>query len=107
VNVNQIGSIISALIALLFFLISLAGWRSRRAGREAKELRQVKEINIAVMSWAYSVRELAAVSGWKLPQIPKEMTPEYIQGKAEGEGNAELAQLADVLKGLAGKGDEK
>lgn len=105
-NANEIGTIISSLIALLFFLVSLAGWRSRRAGREAKELRQVKEINISVMAWAYDVRALAAVSGWKLPAVPKEMTPEYIQGKAEGEDNAELAQLADILKGLAGKGEK-
>jgi len=105
-NVNEIGTLISTLIALLFFLTTLAGWRSRRAGREARELRQVKEINIAAMAWSYEVRTLAAVSGWKLPAIPKEMTPEYIQGKAEGEDNAELAQLAEVLKGLAKQGEK-
>jgi hypothetical protein len=106
VNVQSVGTLISTLIALLFFLITLAGWRSRRAGREAKELRQVKEINIAVMDWSYQVRTVAAVNGWKLPPVPKEMTLEYIEGKAEGEDNAELIQLLEVLKGMAAKGDK-
>jgi hypothetical protein len=105
VSVNEIGTLISSLIALLFFLTTLAGWRSRRASREARELRQVKEINIAAMAWSYEVRQLAAVKGWKLPALPKEMTPEYIEGKAEGEDNAELAQLAEALKALA-KGEK-
>lgn len=105
-SAGEIGTIISSLIALLFFLISLAGWRSRRASREARELRQVKEINIAAMAYLYSVRMKAAANGWELPAIPKEMTPEYIEGKAEGEDNAELAQLAQTLKDLAGKGEK-
>lgn len=105
-SAGEIGTIFSSLVALLFFLISLAGWRSRRAGREAKELRQVKEINIAAMGYLYEVRMKAATNGWKLPILPKELTPEYIEGKAEGEDNAELAQLAEVLKGMAGKGEK-
>jgi len=106
VNVQSVGTVISSLIAVLFFLITLAGWRSRRASREAKELRQVKEINIAVMDWAYQTRTLAAAQGWKLPPLPKEMTIEYIAGKAEGEDNAELIQLLEYLKGIAVKGDK-
>ena len=105
-NVQSVGTVISTLIALLFFLITLAGGRPRRAGREAKELGQVKEINIAVRDWSYQVRTLAAAGGGKLPPIPKEMTLEYIEGKAEGEDNAELIQLLEVLKGMAAKGDK-
>lgn len=97
---GALGTLVSGLTTLLFLILALATFRSRRTGREAKELRQVKEINIAVMAWSYSVRQLAALSGWKLPPIPKEMTPEYLMGKAESEGNVELAQVAEIMAKL-------
>lgn len=100
-SVGEIGTLISALVALLFFLVSLAGWRSRRASREARELRQLKEISIVQNEWVYKARMLAASNGWQLPPLPKEMTVEYLMGKAEGEDNMELAQLAAQLKDLA------
>jgi hypothetical protein len=105
-TVGEIGTLISVLTGLLFLLVSLAGWRSRRASREARELRQVKEINIAAMEWVYATRLSAAAHGWKLPAVPKELTVEYLQGKAEGEDNVELAQLAKQMRDLA-RGDRE
>lgn len=102
-NIGAIGTLISALATALFLVLALASFRSRRTGREAKELRQVKEVNIAVLGWAYRVRALAAVSGWELPPVPKEMTPEYLMGKAEGESNVELEQVAKLVATLTGK----
>lgn len=103
-SINILGTLISALATVLFLVLALAGFRSRRTGREAKELRQVKEVNIAVMGWAYQVRLLAAAQGWQLPVVPKEMTLEYLIGKAEGEGgNVELEQVARLVATLTGK----
>jgi hypothetical protein len=101
VNIGGLGALISSLVTLLFLLFSLAGWRSRRASREARELRQVKELSIRQAEWIYDVRMLAASRGWKLPPVPEEMSTDYLQGKAEGEDNAELAQLVTQIKNLA------
>lgn len=103
-NLGAAGTLVSALATALFLILALATFRSRRTGREARELRQVKEVNIAVMDWAYRVRMLAAHQGWSLPPVPKEMTLEYLVGKAEGEGgNVELEQVARLVATLTGK----
>ena len=96
-NATTIGTLISALAALLFVVLSLVTFRARRADRRAGNLAAIRETNIAVLAWSYEVRAWAATRGLlnQLPPLPKEMTPEYLTGKAEGEGNPELAQLAD------------
>lgn len=99
-NANTTGALVSGLSALLFVILALLTFRSRRSSNEARDLRAVRATNVAALRWAYRVQVLAAVRGWELPPIPKEMTPEYLAGKAEGEGNPELAQLAQLASGL-------
>lgn len=87
-------------------VLSLVTFRSRRADRKAGNLASVRETNIAALDWAYSVRAWAASRGLlaQLPPLPKEMTPEYLSGRAEGEDNPELATLADLAGKLTPQG---
>lgn len=95
-NATTVGTLLSGAAALLFIVLALVTFRARRADRKAGNLAAVRETNVAALQWSYQVRTLAAIHGatW-LPPLPKEMTPEYLTGKAEGDGNPELAQLAD------------
>jgi hypothetical protein len=100
-NIASLGTLVSALAAVLFIILALATFRARRNSREVTDLRQVRATNVAALQWAYRVQTLAAIKGWDLPPIPKEMTPEYLIGKSEGnDGNPELAQLAQLASGL-------
>jgi hypothetical protein len=105
ISATTIGTLISGLAALLFIILALVTFRARRADRKAGNLAAVRETNVAALEWAYKVRSLAAIHGanW-LPALPKEMTPEYLTGKAEGESNPELAQLADFAAKMLPQG---
>jgi hypothetical protein len=105
-NPTTIGTLISALVGLLFVVLSLVTFRARRADRKAGNLAAVRETNIAALAWSYDVRAWAASRGLlsQLPPLPKEMTPEYLTGKAEGEGNPELANLADYAAKMLPQG---
>jgi hypothetical protein len=96
VSANAIGTLLSGFAALLFLVLALVSFRARRSDKRAGNLAAIRETNVAALKWSYEVRALAAVHGadW-LPPLPREMTPDYLVGKAEGEGNPELAQLAD------------
>jgi hypothetical protein len=95
-NATTIGTLISALAALLFVVLSLVTFRARRSDRRAGNLAAVRETNVAAMRWVYDVRMWAAARGLDLPPLPKELTPDYLAGRAEGENNPELAGLADL-----------
>jgi hypothetical protein len=95
-TVTVLGPTISALATLLFLIFAIVTFRARRADKRAGNLAAVRETNVAAMGWAYQVRVLGAANGWQLPPLPKEMTPEYLAGRAEGETNPELAQLAQL-----------
>jgi hypothetical protein len=103
VNATTLGTLISGLAGLLFIILSVVSFRARRSDKRAANLASVRETNIAALSWAYQVRTLAAVNGWQLPPLPKEMTVEYLAGKAEGEGNPELAGLATFAASVLGQ----
>lgn len=99
-TLDSLGPLISALVGLLFIIFSIITFRARRADKRAGNLAAVRETNVAVLAWAYRVRVLAAANGWDLPALPKEMTPEYLTGRAEGESNPELASLAAIARQL-------
>lgn len=103
---TTLGTTISALAGALFVVLSLVTFRARRADRRAGNLAAIRETNVKAMAWAYDVRTWAASRGLleQLPPLPKEMTPEYLSGKAEGEGNPELAQLADFASRMLPQG---
>lgn len=96
----SLGPVISALVALLFVIFAIVSFRARRADKRVGNLAAVRETNVAVLAWAYQVRTLAAANGWTLPELPKEMRPEYLAGRAEGESNPELATLAQIARQL-------
>jgi hypothetical protein len=101
VNATSLGTLISALAAVLFVVLALATFRARRTGQEAKDLREARATANAGMRYAYQIQNMAAIKGWDLPPMPKEMTAEYLIGKSEsGGGNVELAQLAQLAQGL-------
>ena len=104
-NANTVSTLISAVAALLFIVLALVGFRARRADRRAGNLAAVRETNVAALAWVYQVRTLAAIHGatW-LPALPKELTAEYLSGKAEGEGNPELEMLADLATKMLPQG---
>lgn len=97
-DLNSVGTLSSALAALLFVILGLATFRARRSGQEAKDLRVAQATSVAIARWAHQVRMIAAVNGWDLPPIPKEMTPEYLMGKIEKEPNPELTQIAQIAQ---------
>jgi hypothetical protein len=99
--VETIGPLISALAALFFLIFSVVAFMARRSERRASNLAAIRETNIAALRWSYEVRTKAAIHGWELPPLPREMTPEYLTGRAEEGANPELAKLAD-LAALAG-----
>jgi hypothetical protein len=99
--INSIGPIISALAAVLFLIFAVVTFRARRADKRSANLAAIRDTNVAALDWAYRVRALAAVHGWELPPLPREMTPEYLAGKAEGDSNPELANLAQMITGLS------
>lgn len=100
-NIPAIGTLVSGLAGLLFVVLALLTFRSRRAGNEARDLRAVRATNVAALRWAYQVQALAASNGWILPEVPREMTPEYLSGRAEGDRNPELAQLAQLAASMS------
>lgn len=95
-SVASLGPIISGLVSLLFVIFAVVTFRARRADKRAGNLAAIRETNVAALAWSYQVRTLAATNGWVLPPLPKEMTPEYLAGKAEDNGNPELAVLAQL-----------
>lgn len=97
---NTLGTLVSGLAALLFIVFTLATFRARRSDRKAQNLAAIRETNIAAVAWAYRVRALAAANGWELPPLPREMTPEYLAGKASDDANPELEMLAKLATGL-------
>lgn len=103
-SLANLGTLISALAAILFLLVTLITFRTRRLGREARELRELRSTNVAFARRQYQIDLLAARRGWDTdpswPAMPKELTPEYLEGRAEGENNAELANLAQVMTQL-------
>ena len=102
-NATTLGTLISGLAGLLFVVLTLATFRARRADKRTANLASVRETNIAALGWAYQVRMLAAANGWKLPPLPREMTVDYLAGKAEGEHNPELQGLADFAANMLGQ----
>lgn len=105
-DANVIGTLVSGLSAFLFVILALLSFRSRRTSNEARDLRAVRATNVASLRWAYQVQVMAAVRGWELPPVPLEMSPEYLAGKAAGEGNQELAQLAQLAQSLIPPGSQ-
>lgn len=99
-TLDSLGPLISTLVALLFVVFAIVSFRARRADKRAGNLAAVRETNVAVLAWAYKVRVVAAANGWELPALPKEMLPEYLAGRAEGESNPELASLAQIARQL-------
>lgn len=99
--INSVGPVISALAAVLFLIFAIVTFRARRADKRSANLAAIRDTNVAALDWAYRVRALAAVHGWELPPMPREMTPEYLAGKAEGDANPELTNLAQMITGLS------
>lgn len=99
-SANTLGTLVSGLAALLFIVLTLATFRARRADRRAQNLVAIRETNVAAIAWAYQVRTLAAAHGWTLPPLPREMTPEYLAGKATDDANPELDVLAKLAEGM-------
>lgn len=103
-NLTTLGTLVSGLTALLFLLVTLVTFRTRRLSREARELRELRTTNIAFARWKYQIEMLAAIHGWDTrkdwPVTPKELTLSYLEGKAEGENNVELANIVQVMQGL-------
>lgn len=93
---EAVGPLISALAGLFFLIFSVVAFMARRAERRASNLAAIRETNVAALRWSYQVRTLAAVHGWDLPMLPREMTPEYLTGRAEEGSNPELAHLAEL-----------
>jgi hypothetical protein len=90
-------------ITALFLALAVLTFRARRSNQKAYNLAAVRATNIAALRWAYEVQVLAASHGasW-LPPLPREMTPEYLSGRADAGDNPELAELANLATGLMG-----
>lgn len=99
---ESIGPLISGLAALFFLIFSIVAFMARRAERRATNLAAIRETNVAALRWSYEVRMLAAVNGWALPPLPREMSPEYLTGRAEEGTNPEFAHLAELAAMAAG-----
>ena len=106
-SLTSLGTVISALTAILFLLVTLITFRTRRLGREARELRALRATEVAYAHYVHSFEVLAAREGWDThpgwPVKPKELSVDYLAGKAEGEGNVELAKIVDVIQALEGQ----
>ncbi|HEY2101483.1 MAG TPA: hypothetical protein VGH72_33805 [Pseudonocardia sp.] len=106
-SLTALSTLIPILTGVLFLLVTLMTFRTRRLGREARELRELRVTNVAYARRMYAVDLLAAREGWDThpgwPPIPKELSVDYLAGKAEGEGNIELARIVDVIQALEGQ----
>jgi hypothetical protein len=111
VSLSSLSTLISIITALLFLLVTLATFRTRRIGRENRELRELRVTNVAYARYVYPIELLAAREGWDThpgwPVKPKELSLDYLAGKAEGEGNAELASLVNIMQSLRGAPETK
>ena len=109
-SITSLGTLISALTAILFLLVTLLTFRTRRIGRENRELRELRVTNVAYARYVYPIEMLAAANGWdtdpRWPTKPKELSLDYLAGKAEGEGNVELANVVAVMQALRGEPNE-
>lgn len=106
-SLTSLGTLISALSAGLFLLVTLITFRTRRLGREARELRALRATEVAYAHYVHPIEVLAAQNGWDThpgwPVKPKELSVDYLAGKAEGEGNVELAKIVSVMQAIQGQ----
>jgi hypothetical protein len=102
--IGPLGTLVSSLSAVLSVILIGITWWVRRQSREAKDARELKATNIAALRWYYQVSVLAATRGWDTdpawPAIPKEMTPEFLTGRAEQSESSTLTQLAEMAESL-------
>lgn len=107
-NVGDLSALVASLAGGVSVILTVVTFIVRRMSQERRDLRSMQTINIVQARYLFKIEYLAAVQGWDThpgwPLKPKELTPEYLEGKAEADGNPELVKF---LQQIAGQGEKK
>lgn len=107
-SVGELSTLVAALAGAASVLLTVVTFIVRRMSQERRDLRSMQQINIVQARYLFKIEYLAARQGWDThtswPVKPKELTPEYLEGKAEADGNPELAKF---LQQITGQGEKK
>lgn len=106
-NVSELSALAAALSGAVSVLLLVVAFVVRRVSQERRDLREMQNINVIQARYIFKIEYLAARQGWDAvpgwPEKPKELTPEYLAGKVENDGNPELAKLLQTITGLGEK----
>lgn len=107
-NVSELSGLVAAIAGAGSVIVTVVAFLVRRMSQERRDLRDMQSINVAQARYLYKIEYLAASRGWDTqpgwPDKPKELTPEYLAGKAETDGNPELIKY---LQQITGQGEKK
>lgn len=108
-NVGELSTLAAALSGAVSVLLLVVAFIVRRVSQERRDLREMQNVNVIQARYIYNIEMVAARKGWDTPEQgwpakPKELTPEYLAGKVENDGNPELIKL---LQTITGQGEKK
>lgn len=107
-NVGELSGLVASLAGAISVILTVVTFIVRRLSQERRDLREMQQINIVQARYLYRIEYAAARRGWDAepdwPVKPKELTPEYLAGKAENDGNPELIKY---LQQITGQGEKK
>lgn len=107
-NVGELSGLVASLAGAISVILTVVTFIVRRLSQERRDLREMQQVNLAQARFLYKIEFLAASQGWDThtswPDKPKELTPEYLAGKAEADGNPELIKY---LQQVTGQGEKK
>jgi hypothetical protein len=111
VNVGELSGLVASMAGAASVILSAAALIVRRMSKERTDLRDAQTLSVAQARFLFKIELLAARRGWdtdpQWPARPRELTPEYLEGKAEADGNPELTKFIELLGHSTGHGEKK
>jgi hypothetical protein len=108
VSVGDLSGLVASIAGAVSVLLTVVTFIVRRLSQERRDLREMQQVNLVQARYLYKIEYLAASQGWdnhaNWPPKPAELTPEYLKGKADAEGNPELIKY---LQQITGQGEKK
>jgi hypothetical protein len=105
VDLTDLPTLIATMSGGITVILSVVMYLVGRTSRQNRHLRDVRETSIVQARRLYAIEHLAARRGWDQdpdwPQTPRELTPEYLAGRAEASHSSELQTLIHHLTGGA------
>ena len=116
-SIGNLGGYLSSGIVLIGILVSLVGVRQKKLSKERRDRGRLQATSTTGIDYAYEVKARAAAHNmayhvenpetrFKVPDLPKEMDPDYLFSAGATENNPELTALGEIARMLKPGGEK-